>query len=117
MGLARMGLCGMGAMNSDVDKAITVLREHAEMFEAVHDIAPLSSLGEHLAASVLRKECVRLDNARRTTPHRDCRYFRGLVPPDAISCAEFDEPGERFTKARACEGCEEYIKENDDDED
>lgn len=51
------------------------------------------------------------------TPHRDCRYFRGVVPPDAISCAEFDKPGERFTKASECEGCEEYIKENDDDED
>lgn len=51
------------------------------------------------------------------TPRRDCRYFRGIVPTDAISCAEFDEPRERFTKASACEGCEEYVKENDDDED
>lgn len=51
------------------------------------------------------------------TLYRDCRNFRGLVPPDAISCAEFDDPGERFTKAGACEGCAEYIQENEDDED
>lgn len=45
------------------------------------------------------------------TQRRDCRYFRGLVPPDAISCAEFDEPGEMFTKAGACDECEEYVAE------
>lgn len=51
------------------------------------------------------------------SPRHNCRSFKGIVPPGWISCAEFDEPEERFTKAEMCEGCEEYIKENDDDED
>ena len=37
----------------------------------------------------------------KMTPHRDCRYFLGLVQQDAISCAEFDERGEAEIEAFA----------------
>lgn len=47
---------------SEEKNVANVLRDQAAIMQAIHDIAPLSSLGEHLAAAALRAEAARLEH-------------------------------------------------------
>lgn len=57
-------------MSDETRKAIQFLRDQADVYQAVHDTAPLSSVGEHHAICALRAEARRLESLSGATHDR-----------------------------------------------
>ena len=94
-------ICG----NSQCDRALTddVWRRAKEWWGSDEGV-PID-YGDMSGLCTIKTELA----AKKIEPRRDCRYFIALLPADIVSCAELNEPRERFAGSAAkCAMCGLY---------